>query len=212
MKKWVFFDFDGVIIDSETVSLRSWQSLLKDPESISIRDISGNSAIENAKKLQRLIEENLDVEEIVSIKLSLDREQLHEGFYPVIDGVCSTIERMSKGYHLAVVTSNSESVVRSHLAYHDLGRFFTELICATPSTLKKPDPALYLEALKACRGDYDNAIAIEDSAAGIAAATAANVRVIGFGDAVQYHQGHCHWLDRFGDGDRLFETVEQFLI
>jgi HAD superfamily hydrolase (TIGR01509 family) len=212
MKKWVFFDFDGVIIDSETVSLRSWRSLLKDPESISIRDISGNSAIDNAKKLRGWMKKDIDIEEIVSIKLSLDSDQLHQGFYPVVDGVNAAIMRLSEKYNLAVVTSNSESVVRKHLAHHDLERFFPELICATPSTPKKPDPGLYLEALRSCRGDHNSTIAIEDSAAGIAAARAADVRVIGFGDAVQHHEGHCHWLDHFGDGEHLFETVEQFLI
>lgn len=211
MKKWVFFDFDGVIIDSETISLRSWKSLLKDPESISASDISGNSARANAIKFENLFKEKKDIDELIQIKLALDEAQLSDGYYPLVKGVQNAIQNLSRTYNLAVVTSNSETVTKCHLDFYDLGKYFSNYICARSRTRKKPCPDLYLEALRMCKCGSDDSIAIEDSAAGIESARGANVRVVGFGDATRTNDGHCFWLNGFENEQLLLNAVKGLL-
>ena len=55
---------------------------------------------------------------------------------------------------------------------------FAAVVCAEQAPLKKPDPQVYLRALQALGLTADDALAIEDSPAGIAAARAAGIAVV----------------------------------
>ncbi len=209
MKRWVFLDFDGVIIDSEGISLRSWRSLFAGEKELSLADICGNSAVENARRLFPELVDNQDIENIVSEKVSRDHAQLEGGRYPLVSQATETVINLSGQYDLAIVSSNSSSTVNDHLAHYDLSDYIRRVVCANDELRRKPAPDLYFEALGACETRREDAVAIEDSPAGIAAANAAGVAVIGFGQAVEHSPIQTGWLSSFDDQRRVAGSLKQ---
>jgi HAD superfamily hydrolase (TIGR01509 family) len=77
------------------------------------------------------------------------------------------------GWTCAIVTSNSEALTQQWLVQHNLAGFIREVIGKESIRVGKPNPEPYVAALARLRCEPDAAIAVEDSAAGVAAATAA---------------------------------------
>jgi HAD superfamily hydrolase (TIGR01509 family) len=85
------------------------------------------------------------------------------------------------GVALGIATTTSTANVAALLGRH-LGRAwrtqFAAVVCAEQAPRKKPDPQVYEHALAALGLPAKQAVAIEDSPAGVAAAQAAGVAVI----------------------------------
>ncbi len=85
------------------------------------------------------------------------------------------------GVRLGIVTTTSRCNVEGLLAHH-LGSHwnarFAAVVCAEEAPRKKPDPQTYQLALQALGLSADEAIAVEDSPAGIEAARRAGVPVL----------------------------------
>jgi HAD superfamily hydrolase (TIGR01509 family) len=85
------------------------------------------------------------------------------------------------GVSMGIATTTSATNVAALLGAH-LGSswrsHFSAVVCAEQAPLKKPDPQVYLRALQALGLAADEALAIEDSPAGIAAARAAGIAVV----------------------------------
>lgn len=102
-------------------------------------------------------------------------------------GVMDTIrEARQAGHKLGFVTTTSPGNVRAVLAAispHLNADVFDLIVTADSVSLAKPDPAAYEFALKELGEDARNAVAIEDNAGGVAAASAAGVRCVAFPNA-----------------------------
>ena len=83
------------------------------------------------------------------------------------------------GLQTAIVTSNSLANVQRHLARAGSTHRFDAIVCADGDPLRgKPAPTLYLEALERLGRDAGQAIALEDSPNGVAAARDAGLYCI----------------------------------
>lgn len=102
-------------------------------------------------------------------------------------GVVDTIrEARQAGHKLGFVTTTSPGNVRAVLAAispHLTADVFDLIVTADSVSLAKPDPAAYEFALKELGEDARNAVAIEDNAGGVSAASAAGVRCVAFPNA-----------------------------
>jgi beta-phosphoglucomutase-like phosphatase (HAD superfamily) len=82
---------------------------------------------------------------------------------------------------MGIVTTTSRSNVAALLQVH-LGKnwqdWFQVLVCGEDVQAKKPDPEAYLCALQALTIDPLEAVALEDSPGGVAAAEAAGIPVV----------------------------------
>lgn len=90
-------------------------------------------------------------------------------------------ECRSRGLKQGITTTTSRRNVNALLSAH-LGSswpsWFDVLVCGEDVAVKKPDPAVYLQALRQLSFEPEQALAIEDSIAGVAAARAADVAVV----------------------------------
>ena len=129
------------------------------------------------------------------LKNEIYAEIVAAGRLPLREGVRELWEDCARaGVRMGVVTTTSRSNVEALLESH-LGRgweaTFATVVCAENAPQKKPHPQAYLLALEALRLPADQAIAIEDAPAGVAAARAAGVRVIvtrsSYFAAAQFH-------------------------
>jgi beta-phosphoglucomutase-like phosphatase (HAD superfamily) len=89
---------------------------------------------------------------------------------------CSS-RRVRLGIATTTSRSNVEALLRAQLGA-DWQDGFDAIVCGEDVARKKPDPAVYLEALRRLGIGPDGAVAVEDSPAGVAAARAAGIGVV----------------------------------
>lgn len=110
------------------------------------------------------------------------RRMVRRGRIPLRAGVARLIhEARAEGVRIAIVTSASRATLRPFLRYvlgPERVREIELLICGEDVAHKKPAPDLYLLALSRLDLAARDCIAIEDSAAGLAAASAAGIPTV----------------------------------
>lgn len=108
-------------------------------------------------------------------------EIVREGAIALRPGVRELIEEaLGGGLALGIATTTSRSNVEALLGRHfgaGWGRHFAAVVCGEDVAAKKPDPEVYLRALETAQVGTLQALALEDSPGGVAAARAAEVPV-----------------------------------
>jgi HAD superfamily hydrolase (TIGR01509 family) len=120
---------------------------------------------------------------------------------PIYPGVADLVYkcRVAK-LHLGVVSGAMRREVETVLERIELRSVFTVIVAGDDILASKPDPAGYLLAAEQLRRlDPDlgpqNCLAIEDTLVGMAAAKAAGMQVVGVANTYPYHfvQRHSNW-------------------
>lgn len=188
------FDFDGLILDTETASRAGWQWLYEQhghelpPEKWALMvgtvngwDIWGH--------LEELVGEPIDRphwnERRYAHELTLlEAEELRPG---IADYLAFAHER---GLKRAIVSSASRRWIDMHLERLERAVGWDAIVTADHDPERaKPRPTLYLEALDALGVAANEAVAFEDSPNGAAAAQAAGIFVVGIPNAVTADYG-----------------------
>jgi HAD superfamily hydrolase (TIGR01509 family) len=109
-------------------------------------------------------------------------EIVDSGAIALRDGVRELMQEcLERGVRMGITTTTSRSNVDALLRRH-LGAAWTKgfdaIVCGEDTARKKPDPEVYVRALAQLRLGPLEAVAIEDSPGGVAAAVAADVPVI----------------------------------
>jgi HAD superfamily hydrolase (TIGR01509 family) len=115
-------------------------------------------------------------------KNDLYGDLVEQGAIGLRDGVRELMEECrSRGVPMAIATTTSRANVEALLG-SQIGRswreWFGAVVCGEDVIRKKPDPGVYLQALHALAVAPGDAVAIEDSPPGVAAARAAGVPVV----------------------------------
>ncbi len=174
----LIFDFDGTILDTETPEFHSWceeftahgTTLTLDWWSACI----GTAGADPYDHLEKSIGRGVDraairVRRRAQHRALIEREQPRPGVLQWIGAARET------GLSLAVASTSHRPWVHGHLERIDLLRSFDHLACGNEVERVKPAPDLYQLALRRLGATPDQAIAIEDSPNGIAAAKAAGL-------------------------------------
>jgi HAD superfamily hydrolase (TIGR01509 family) len=181
MIKALIFDFDGLILDTETPVYRSWVEIYQRFELTLPFDawvgIIGTSAAEHFDpfdqldaQLNRILDRKKLAAERRAIELSLVIKN------PVLPGVERLIAAAQKtGLKLAVASSSSRDWVEGHLIRLKMIQHFDVICCSEDVPRTKPNPALFLLALEHLKLNSNEAIVLEDSPNGITAANRANI-------------------------------------
>ena len=197
----VIFDCDGVLVDSEPISMRCLVDSLGrighriDAGSAQERFLGVSTAsmcaILEEERGQPLPEGFLD-----DLRRSLFNAFAAE-LVPV-DGVTRLIDRLS--VPRCVASSSTPDRIRHSLRVTGLiGRLEPHLFSATMVARGKPAPDLFLHAAKSMGVDPSACLVIEDSVAGVQAATAAGMIAIGFtGGSHLDHGAHAPKLSDAG--------------
>ncbi len=183
MIKALIFDFDGVVIDTETPDYDSWQEIYRSygaelERSIWQRVIGGNTiGFDVFKHLEDLASVPIDREDIRKQRRRLYLEQVEAN--PILPGVVDYITAAQRlGLKLGVASSSDSAWVKGHLARRDLLKHFHAVKCADDVSRIKPDPELYLAVVDALDTSPGDAVAIEDSLNGLTAAKSAGLRCV----------------------------------
>ena len=185
MIKALLFDFDGTLVDTESIDLRTWNEVFEahgvtvPAERFALR-IGTLTGPDELDELDALLDVPCDRDTVVATRRRRELELLeHEPLRPGVGEFLD--EARALGLSLAIVSSSSRSWIDSNLRRLGLLDGWATLICADGDTTRcKPSPALYLDALDALGVEPAEAIAIEDSPNGIAAARAAGIFCVAF--------------------------------
>jgi HAD superfamily hydrolase (TIGR01509 family) len=109
-------------------------------------------------------------------------ELVRAGALPLRDGVLALMhECRERGVRMGIATTTSRTNLET-LLHVQLGRdwrgWFSALVCGEDVQRKKPDPEVYLLALRQLGIAPLEAVALEDSPGGVAAARAADIPVV----------------------------------
>ena len=184
MIKALLFDFDGLIMDTESPEVEAWQAIYTEygqefPLQVWIRDVVGSTAsnFDAAAHLATLTGRSLDLPALHERERAwrLDK-QSRLGAMPGVADYVRTARRL--GLRLAVASSSKRAWVEGYL--HQLGLFdgFELIKCREDVQHVKPDPELYLATLEALHLQAGEALAFEDSPNGILSAKRAGLRVV----------------------------------
>ncbi|HST26403.1 MAG TPA: HAD-IA family hydrolase [Gaiellaceae bacterium] len=194
MTRAVLFDFDGVVVDTESPTYQSWRDIYAEQgvdlpleaylpavgtgSSTSATDGGFDAVIH----LEGLIGRPVDRRSIVDRRARRKRELCDAA--PLLPGVDRCLEDAAgMGARTAIVTRNRREWVDHHCARVGLAHAWDAIVCAeeTP-TMDKSE--LYRTALAVLAVAPGDAVAIEDSPAGVAAAKRAGVYCVAVPNAI----------------------------
>jgi len=174
------FDFDGVILDTETPDYQTWQEVFESKGvvlelSVWTQHIGGRSGrFDWHQHLEALAGISIDRE-----SLRLERRQRYLdiiGDNPVLPGILDYLQDARQlGMRLGVASSSSREWVEGHLSRLGILNLFDSIKASDDVVQVKPDPELYLASVSHLGTQPERALAIEDSAHGVTAAKKAGL-------------------------------------
>ena len=186
MIKALIFDFDGLILDTETPDYLTWQNIYKEhgfelPQK-EWGTIIGGSALSNfdaADHLSRLSQGRLDPGPLRARQQLESDALIHAaGIMPGVMDYINDAKRL--GFKLAIASSSPHAWVDSHAKRLGIFDRFDAVICADDVGIgrTKPNPDLFLSALSQLGVGKEAAIVFEDSPNGVTAANRAGIYVV----------------------------------
>lgn len=177
----IVFDFDGLIIETETPVFQAWSELFAEHgQELSIdfwKTIVGTNSYDAIGDLERRLGHPLERDEVMELRRARELELAHA--QPLRPGVADLIAQARRaGVRLGVASSSSRRWVLGHLEHRGLLENFDCVRCRDDVGRSKPDPAVYLAVLECLGVAAAEAVAIEDSPHGVAAARAAGLRCV----------------------------------
>jgi HAD superfamily hydrolase (TIGR01509 family) len=180
--KALIFDFDGLLMDTETTLLQSWRwewrqhGLELDPAGF-FADHGGDANEERYAALAAAFGPSYDRASSHARRMAY-RRRLNEALKPA-PGIAGWLERArGLGLRLAVASSSRLAHVGPMLDRAGLVKFFEVLATGDEVAAHKPDPAVYRLALDRLGLPAAEAVAFEDTAHGVTAARAAGLRCV----------------------------------
>ena len=192
----IIFDCDGVLVDSEVLSVEAMRQVLNDggvPATAEM--IAACFGMKQADILLRIATETgTAIPERVTEQLWPATRLLFEKSLRPMPGVADFLTRLD-GHKRCVASSSNPERIRVSLALTGLDRFFGEDIFSSHQVARgKPAPDLFLFAAESMRADPLRCLVIEDSIFGIQGARAAGMTAFGFGGGSHIQAGHAEVL------------------
>ena len=206
MIRALFFDLDGTLVDSETPEFESYRSLyarygLELPLAEWARGIGTVDGYRPIERLEELLGAPIDRRAAAAVVGDRYRDLADPAFRPGVSEVLAEADGL--GLVRAVVSSSHREWVEGSLRRAGDGDGWAGIWCGDGEGIPpKPDPALYLLALRQLDVAAEEALVFEDSPNGIAAARAAGIRCVAVSNPVTAR------LDLSG-ADRVFDSFAQ---
>jgi HAD superfamily hydrolase (TIGR01509 family) len=188
------FDFDGLIIDTETASRAGWEWLYREhghelPAEKWATIVGTTGRWNPMDELEALVGEPLERDALNERRYAheltlIEAEELRPGIAEYIEAC----ERL--GLRRAIVSSSTKRWIDLHLRRLERAFGWDAIVTAErDSTRAKPSPTMYLEALELLGVGADEAVVFEDSPNGVRAAKAAGIYTVAIPNAVTRDYG-----------------------
>lgn len=210
----VLWDMDGVLLDSERlvrdifVELMVADNVLDDPESVYMQSIGLNQ-----KSILELYSQFMASTEQAEHYFKLVGETYKQRISSDLllkPGVLAALQAVAReGLPQMVVTSSKTETAQLKLSKFGLQDYFCDILGGDQVTHGKPNPEPYLLACERLGINPANALVIEDSPNGVAAALAAGTAVIHVPDLIDTDP---EWVDCIYDALDSLESFPDWIV
>jgi phosphoglycolate phosphatase/beta-phosphoglucomutase len=199
MIKAIFFDFNGVIIDDESIQMKAYQEVLRGHE-IDLKEEWYMSALgmDDRTFVQAMFERakkpltNPVLETVLNAKVDLHREMITE--LPLFPGVLTFLKACAREFSIGLVSMANKAEVGYVFERANLTPLFSIIVTAEDASVCKPAADCYLAGLRKLNEKRQHerklpllaseCLAIEDSPPGIQSARTAGMRTLGVTNTV----------------------------
>jgi len=213
----LIFDFDGLILDTETPDLTAWMSIYSKYGG----KFDFKSYISFIGKEYQL---HLPVEQLILQKPTLNKYKIFKEWQqiekeliekqPISLGVLDYLKTAKElGLKVGIASSSDRAWVSGHLMRLNIQNFFDTIHTVEDTGIPKPDPALYSLTLKTLGLWPKQVIAFEDSPNGISAAKAAGIYCVAVPNPVTNSLGidHADLIINSLDQLSLIDLLNKFI-
>lgn len=197
MIKALIFDLDGVLVSTDEFHYRAWDRLASEENFPFSRELNKQFlGVSRKACLQIFLEKSgraysdEEQEEMLQRKNSYYREMLVSlGAGDVFSGIPAILLWLKEiGISLAIGSSSRNAPLI--LEKTGLAGYFDTVVDGNHIERSKPDPQVFLMGARNLALPPDECLVIEDAPAGVDAALAAGMKVIGVGSAAAYEKAH----------------------
>jgi HAD superfamily hydrolase (TIGR01509 family) len=210
--KHIIFDCDGVLVDSETLSMRADVSLLK-RHGIIITEHEAHRRFVGKTFEAMLDEMAMESGVIFPPGLSQQKDRLLEEMFQsdlqIVTGVVTVLRELeNRGLTFSVASNSPKARVALALQLTNITGHFASISTFEDVDNGKPAPDVYLRAVAVSGFTPEQCVAVEDSTTGVKSAVAANLKTFAFTGT--HHDPHHHAKTLVALGaDRAFETMSE---
>jgi len=200
MIKAIFFDFNGVIIDDETIQMKAYQEVLRGHEIALTDELYFGALGMDDKTFVKSMFAHANkpltdpvLESVLSAKTDIHRQMIEDEL-PLFPGVLTFLKAASRGFALGLVSMANKVEVGYVFERANLTPLFSVIVTSEDASMCKPAPDCYLAGLTKLndRRQHERelpllaseCLAIEDSPPGIQSARAAGMHTLGVTNTV----------------------------
>lgn len=203
----LIFDYDGLIVDSETPEYLSWKEVyhlagVELTEQVWTSAVGAVNGFDPKAFLENATGRTFDWEVIEKAR----RQKLSERqmLQPILPGVAGLMFRAAEaGYRIGVASNSTAAWVELGLERLGLRHLIETIRTVESVKWPKPHPEIYLRVLEDLNADAHETWAFEDSQPGVRAAKAAGLTVIAVPNVLTRH----HDLSL---ADQILDNLDQF--
>jgi HAD superfamily hydrolase (TIGR01509 family) len=177
----VVFDLDGLLLDSEQVWDEVRERLAKERggrwSDRAQADMMGMSSTEWTRYMHEELGVPDSPDEVNRLVVERMAERYRERL-PLVDGAVEAVRRIGERWPLGLASSSNRELIDLALELMGVAELFRVTVSSEEVERGKPAPDVYLEAARRLGVAPERAAAVEDSGAGVRAATAAGMRVL----------------------------------
>ena len=191
------FDLDGVIVDTAQFHFIAWKELAAEwsytltPEDN--EKLKGVSRMDSVNKIAQWANVQTKPEKLLDIAhrkneiyLRFCNQLTPQHVLPGISSLINTLKANGVFISLGSASKNARFV----LDKLGLLGVFDVVVDGNDVSKSKPNPEVFLKAAQRMGVSPEHCVVLEDAPAGIEAALAANMKVIGLGDAIELQKAH----------------------
>lgn len=183
MIKYVIFDLDGTLIDTEKYFRIFWKKAaevngytMSDGQALALRSLGRPFA---PILMKEWFGEDFDYYAVRESRRSLMKAHLDKVGLEVKPGAVEALKWLKEnGYVVALATATPADRATEQLKEVGLYPYFTKIVSAVQVEKGKPAPDVYLYAAKELGADPAECLAVEDSPNGVLSAAAAGMKVV----------------------------------
>lgn len=190
MIKAVVFDMDGLMFDTERLTIQAWdyagEKLGFGKMGHMVYKTLGMN-VENARKV--FIQEYGD--KIIEEDLAEHSREFFDNYFnkygmPIKSGLIELLNYLKENkYKIAIATSSNKETALKHFERAGIAEYFDAIVCGDMITNSKPAPDIYLKASELIGCMPSECLALEDSPNGIRSAFSAGLIPVMIPDLIE---------------------------
>lgn len=178
MKKFLLFDNDGVLVETEPLYFKANEKILKDELGLTLKVDDYLRIMARGGTSWEIAHEHNIPQKVIE-QCRIKRDALYQYYLKhediEIPNVKTVLKELSKKYKMGIVTTSRREDF--NLIHHNRGivDFMDFTLCVEEYTFAKPHPEPYLKGLEKFNAQTHEALVIEDSQRGLTSAYEAQI-------------------------------------